>query len=40
VSQRIFDPEGDDDWMLECLVDLTIQRPDEAPLIALRRIGK
>ena len=40
VSQRILDPEGDDDWMLECLVDLTIQRPDEAPLIALRRIGK
>lgn len=40
VSQRILDPEGDDDWMLECVVDLGIQRPDEAPLIELRRIGK
>jgi len=40
VGQRILDPEGDDDWMLECLVDLSIQRADEAPLIALRRIGK
>jgi formate dehydrogenase maturation protein FdhE len=40
VIQRILDPQGDDDWMLECLVDLTIQRADEAPLIALRRIGK
>jgi superfamily II RNA helicase len=40
VIQRILDPQGDDDWMLECLVDLTIQRADEAPLIELRRIGK
>src|SRR5215472_4742106 len=39
VRQRIFDPEGDDDWMLDCVVDLAAQRPIDAPLIALRRIG-
>jgi superfamily II RNA helicase len=39
VRQRILDPEGDEDWMLDCVVDLTVPRPDNAPLIALRRIG-
>jgi len=39
VRQRVLDPEGDEDWMLDCIVDLTVPRPDDAPLIALRRIG-
>ncbi len=39
VRQRVLDPEGDEDWMLDCTVDLTAPRPDDAPLIALRRIG-
>ena len=39
VRQRIFDVEGEEDWMIECLVDLADERPIEAPLISLRRIG-
>ena len=39
ARQRIFDPEGDEDWMLDCRVDLTIDRPNDAPLISLIRIG-
>jgi superfamily II RNA helicase len=39
VQQRILDPEGDDDWMLDCSVDLTVNRPIDAPLIHLMRIG-
>ncbi len=39
VRQRIVDPEGDEDWMLACTVDLTNERPSDAPLISLMRIG-
>jgi superfamily II RNA helicase len=39
VIQKIVDPDGEADWMLDCIVDLNSPRPDEAPLIALRRIG-
>jgi superfamily II RNA helicase len=39
VTQRILDPEGAEDWMLACRVDLRQQRPPEAPLISLVRIG-
>ena len=37
--QRIVDPEGETDWMLDCVVDLDGALPEGAPLIALRRIG-
>jgi superfamily II RNA helicase len=37
--QKIVDPEGEADWMLDCIVDLGAARPEGAPLIALRRIG-
>jgi hypothetical protein len=37
--QKIVDPEGESDWMLDCIVDLTSPLPDGAPLISLRRIG-
>jgi superfamily II RNA helicase len=39
VRQRVLDPEGDQDWMLDCRVDLTDERPSAAPLISLLRIG-
>jgi superfamily II RNA helicase len=37
--QKIVDPEGEADWMLDCIVDLNAPRPEGAPIIALRRIG-
>jgi hypothetical protein len=39
AQQRILDPAGEADWMLDCVVDLNTERPDEAPLISLLRIG-
>jgi hypothetical protein len=39
VQQRILDPEGHADWMLDCVVDLTGRKVDERPLLTLRRIG-
>ncbi|MGQ0506818.1 MAG: DEAD/DEAH box helicase [Myxococcaceae bacterium] len=39
ARQKILAPDGTDDWMLDCVVDLTAQRASDAPLIALRRIG-
>lgn len=39
VLQRLLDPEGDDDWFLEAMVDLDLVRDDTAPLIVLKRIG-
>ena len=35
----LLDPEGDEDWSLDCLVDLDGPRPEGAPLLALQRIG-
>ena len=28
-----------EDWMLDCVVDLTVPRPEEEPLLELVRIG-
>jgi hypothetical protein len=39
VSQVIVDPDGDDFWAIEGLIDLSKQRDPEGPLVQLRRIG-
>jgi superfamily II RNA helicase len=39
VQQTLLDPEGEEDWSLDCIVDLTDEKPDGAPLIDLQRIG-
>jgi hypothetical protein len=39
VRHRILDPQGEEDWMLDCSVDLRNERSIDAPLIALTRIG-
>ena len=39
VRQRIVDPTGEADWMLDCLVDLSEPKDAGSPLIELRRIG-
>jgi superfamily II RNA helicase len=39
VQQTLVDPEGDDDWALDGIVDLTVDRPDGAPRFALVGIG-
>ncbi len=39
ARQRIVDPEGEVDWMIECSIDLAEPRPAEAPLLALVRVG-
>jgi superfamily II RNA helicase len=39
ARQKILDPEGNEDWALECFVDLREPRPEEQPIIELRRIG-
>jgi superfamily II RNA helicase len=39
AQQRIVDPAGDEDWMLDCTIDLSEPRDEDLPLIALRRIG-
>jgi len=39
AQQRIVDTEGEVDWVIDCVVDLRQERPDDAPLISLRRIG-
>jgi hypothetical protein len=38
AQQVLVDGDGDEDWSLDCLVDLTGRRPGE-PLLALQRIG-
>ncbi|MBM4320629.1 MAG: DUF3516 domain-containing protein, partial [Deltaproteobacteria bacterium] len=40
VTQKIVDPEGEADWLIDAVVDLAAPRPPGAPLIALRRIGE
>ncbi len=37
--QRIVDEAGEVDWALHCEVDLGLERPGDAPLIGLRRVG-
>jgi hypothetical protein len=39
AQQRILDPSGEADWVLDCVVDLSVERPGDAPLISLRRVG-
>jgi superfamily II RNA helicase len=39
VRQRIVDEQGEVDWMIEGAIDLAQERPDEAPLVELVRIG-
>jgi len=44
AQQRLIDPEGDEDWMLDCLIDVPPPAepgapPITAPLIQLQRIG-
>jgi superfamily II RNA helicase len=37
--QRILDPAGDDDWSIECFIDLR-EAPTDAPLIQLRGVHR
>jgi superfamily II RNA helicase len=37
--QKIIDPEGNDDWGIDCLIDLNTPRDSDEPLIELRRLG-
>jgi hypothetical protein len=39
ARQRIVDPEGEVDTMLDCVVDLSEPRTEDLPLIELVRIG-
>jgi len=39
AQQVLVDGDGDEDWSLDCLVDLTRPRSDGGPLIELQRIG-
>ena len=39
ARQRIVDPEGEVDWVIECGVDLAAPRPADAPLVELVRVG-
>jgi len=39
TQQRIMDPEGHGDWMLDCEIDLRDRRLDDGPILMLRRIG-
>jgi hypothetical protein len=39
VSQVIVDPEGDDFWVIEGVIDLSKQRDSEGPLVRILRIG-
>jgi superfamily II RNA helicase len=41
VQQRLVDAEGDEDWALDCLVDLgeSADRTEDQPLLDLQRIG-
>ena len=39
AQQVLVDAEGDEDWSLDCVVDLTAARADGAPILDLQRIG-
>jgi hypothetical protein len=39
VKQIISDPEEDNDWVIECRVDLDASRAAAAPVIEVLRIG-
>jgi superfamily II RNA helicase len=39
AQQTLLDPEGEEDWALDCIVDLTEPVPEGTPLLELQRIG-
>jgi uncharacterized protein DUF3516/helicase-like protein len=39
AQQVLVDAEGDEDWSLDCVVDLAASRTDGAPILDLQRIG-
>ncbi len=39
VTHRLLAQDGDEFWMIDAFVDLEGDRPEDAPLISLRRIG-
>jgi superfamily II RNA helicase len=39
AQQTLLDPEGDEDWSLDCVVDLSEAKAEGTPLIELQRIG-
>jgi len=39
ARQRIVDPEGEVDWLLDCRIDLASARSDDGPLLELVRVG-
>jgi hypothetical protein len=39
ARQRIVDPAGEVDWVVECVIDLAAPRPEDAPLLELARVG-
>jgi superfamily II RNA helicase len=39
AQQRIMDPEGHGDWLLDCEIDLRGRKMDDGPILILRRIG-
>jgi superfamily II RNA helicase len=39
ARQRIVDPQGEVDWVVECAIDVAVERPDDAPLLELVRVG-
>ena len=39
ARQKLWDPQGNAEWMIDCAVDLTEHVPEDVPLIDLRRIG-
>jgi hypothetical protein len=39
AQQVLVDAEGDEDWSLDCVVDLSSARADGAPILDLQRIG-
>jgi hypothetical protein len=39
AMQKVVDETGEVDWVVECVVDLTEGRPEDAPLLELVRVG-
>ncbi|HVU52852.1 MAG TPA: DUF3516 domain-containing protein [Polyangia bacterium] len=39
AQQTLLDPEGDEDWSLDCIVDLGAEKAEGTPLLELQRIG-
>jgi superfamily II RNA helicase len=39
ARQRIVDPDGEVDWVIDCSIDLSVPREEDAPLLTLVRVG-